>query len=435
MKNYTYKTIHDKKKNKKTKKLTGGNSSKYINYYLKNLRINSNESNIKDIIYNKSFPNGVEYFINAKKQIFNNKYINDLSNSSDKEFLILQKKWISCNSYCIQLLKKFMDHELASTAFVLRTLAESIITINKGFIQIDFSNENSDSITGKWKDDHKLFNISFIGVNKEESDKNTGRLIMGFGPSASGKTYWAKSIIQMFSMTDDNFPNTFMTIDGGSYRELSQIYQFIVRAVKRKGHGGLTNLVSSGMLSSSLFDSNIVKKHIVGFLLKNKDNCPISLYVPETLGACNMPFPKSCKDVMKNFISITKDEAWIGLNIYQHKHAADCEYDDEFKCVGCTESGMMRQTNEGKEYSNQAWGHSKKNGDKEIRTALGGQFIIHNSGGKKWTDLAGNSLFCKSIITELARQPIFNEEVKPIFNQELIPKIESKFNCVYFYKS
>lgn len=426
MKNYTYKTKNDKSKNKKTKKLSGGDSSNYINYYLKNLRIKSKQTNIKDIIYNKSFEGGVEYFVKAKKQIFNNQYITDLMNSSNKELSILQKKWVSCNSKCVQTIKKFIDHELSSTAFNLRALAESIISINKGFIQIEFTGVNED-ITGKWEDDYKLFKISFIGINEEESKNNTkGRLIMGFGPSASGKTYWAKSIIQMFSMTDENFPKTFMTIDGGNFREISQIYQFIIRSVKRKGHGGLTNLVASGMLGSSLFDSNIVKKNIVKFLSENKDKCPISLYVPETLGACNMPFPKSCKDVVQNFKNITNDNNWIGLNIYQHKYAADCNYDNEFKCTGCTESGTMRQTNEGKEYSNQAWGQSKKNGDREIKNALGGQFIIHNSGGKKWTDLAGNSLFCKSIITEVSTNSIFNED--------MIPKIESKFNCIYLHK-
>tara|TARA_B110000967_G_scaffold209619_2_gene266654 strand:+ start:856 stop:2118 length:1263 start_codon:yes stop_codon:yes gene_type:complete len=417
---------NEKSKNKKTKKLYGGDSSNYINYYLNNLQIDSKKTNIKDIIYNKSFPDGVRYFINAKKKIFNNQYITDLSNSSNKELSILQKKWVSCNNKCIQIIKQFIDHELSSTAFYLRALAESIISINKGFIHINISDENSDLITGKWENDYKLFNISFIGVD-DKLNNNTSRLIMGFGPSASGKTFWTKSIIQLFSMTDTSFPKTFMTIDGGKYRELSQIYQFIIRSVKRKGHGGLTNLVSSGMLGSSLFDSNIIKKNIIKFLLDNKDKCPISLYVPETLGDCNMPFPKSCKDKIKNFISITNDSKnWIGLNIFQHKLANDCSFDDEFKCVGCTESGMTRQSNEGKEYNNISWGQSKKNGDREIKNAPGGGFTIHNSGGKKWTDLAGNSLFCKSVITEIS--------LKSIFEENLIPEIEQKFNCMYFHK-
>ena len=68
MKNYTYKTKNDKSKNKKTKKLSGGDSSNYINYYLKNLRIKSKQTNIKDIIYNKSFEGVLNILLKLKNR-------------------------------------------------------------------------------------------------------------------------------------------------------------------------------------------------------------------------------------------------------------------------------------------------------------------------------------------------------------------------------
>mgnify|MGYP001616296616 CR=1 FL=1 len=47
---------------------------------------------------------------------------------------------------------------------------------------------------------------------------------MGFGPSASGKSYWTKNIIKIFCKIYDNYPDTFISVDGGIYRETSKIY-------------------------------------------------------------------------------------------------------------------------------------------------------------------------------------------------------------------
>ena len=55
------------------------------------------------------------------------------------------------------------------------------------------------------------------------------RLIMGFGPSASGKTFWTENVIKMMDKADPNFPKVFMSVDGGIIREFSEIYQEVVR--------------------------------------------------------------------------------------------------------------------------------------------------------------------------------------------------------------
>ena len=61
------------KKSKKTKKYKGGFSQPYINHYLDDVQGISNE--LKDSIYKISFGNqGVQYFVDAKKNIFQSKY-------------------------------------------------------------------------------------------------------------------------------------------------------------------------------------------------------------------------------------------------------------------------------------------------------------------------------------------------------------------------
>ena len=407
---------------KPTKKYKGGFSRQYTNHYLDDVQGLTKEH--KDIIYNKSFEEqGVQYFVKAKKEIFSNKDILDLS----KKNVLSKKEWTSCNSQCRALLKGYIDKEIESTAFFLRILAKSIIKDEDDkedtrHVQFAINDSNVGQLKGNWENDMQFFNIVYVG-NSDNDNKISGRLIMGFGPSASGKTYWAKNVIEMFS-TDTKFPKSFLTIDGGLYRECSQIYQFIVRSTLNKGHGGLSNLVSSGVFGS-LFSSDKIKKGVVTFLKQPKlTKVPISLYVPETLGDCGRV--KSCvSNKYQNFIDITGDEKnWIGLNIYQHKLAADCTYDEEFKCTGCSESGMMRQHKEGKKYSNTAWQHSKAQGDSEIKNAPGGSFLIHNSGGKKWfpPSRKGPEL-CKSIITDKSKTSLFDKKT--------IPEIEDKFKCVY----
>ena len=80
-------------KSKKTKKYKGGFSQPYINHYLDDVQGISDE--LKDSIYKKSFGDqGVQYFVDAKKDIFQSKYIQDLfqNNPSPDDFKISEKK-------------------------------------------------------------------------------------------------------------------------------------------------------------------------------------------------------------------------------------------------------------------------------------------------------------------------------------------------------
>ena len=322
------------------------------------------------------------------------------------------KDWKSCSSNCHTILSKLIMKELTSTPYMIRALSASILWANskKGdkppvtFTWNRDGTNQSKLLTGTWKDDMEKITITFDEPN------NTSRLIMGFGPSASGKTYWAQTLINLFSNVP-NFPKTFISIDGGIYRESSMIYQLIIDTLSRTCMSGFTNLVDASG-GDSLFTARIVKEAIMVFL--KKSNPKISLYVPETLGSCGWGkmVTKDCFSKYQEYITLTGDKNWIGLLIWQHKTGGECDYPPNRKCEGCEESGTEREMKEGKQYSSGAYNHSLYKSWKHMtgqRTppftpptnvnelvdkatgAPGGQFMIHNTGRKMTNGIPNQS--------------------------------------------
>jgi len=286
-------------------------------------------------------------------------------------------EWIPCINNCESILSKLIKTELESTAYILRTLSNSVITIDGSKIEFFI---NGGPLTGIWKNDSQYINIYKLGNTVQQS-----RLILGLGPSASGKTFWAESLIKLISSVDDNFPKTFVSIDGGIYRESSIIYQYIIEQTKLFCINGLSNLVLSGWSpgEESLFNAGKIKSTIVSYLQIQSEILPISLYVPETLGDCGENRLKACVSKYKKYIDITNDLTWIGILIWQHKTADECSLSNDYKCKGCTESGKARERIEGKQYSNASYEHSMIEGKKVLDQAPGGSYMIHNSGSKK----------------------------------------------------
>ena len=384
------------------------NLTNNIDNYLINVKINSNTNILEIDIKNK-----------LKEKLFENK---SNLNIMSKITLIISKlqpkqTWVDCKKDCFDILLPLINKEINSTAYILRVLTESVIpeTVeNKPKVPFEFTGTLND-ITGLWANDSQYFKLHF----GESSTKKT-RLILGLGPSASGKTYCAESIIKLLSKTDNSFPTEFMTVDGGTYRKYSLIYQLIVLLLKNYNYLGLTNLVSASVFSTlkSLFNSNYIKKLIIKYL---KLQPPISLYVPETLGDCGQyrdiktlaPINNSCYLKYKDFIDITGDKNWIAFLIWQHKTGIDCIYPDKYKCMGCTESGKLREIDEGKKYSNSAWSHSFIEGKKVLMNAPGGRYEIHSSGGKKI-----NGIPCKNTIIDYSTIPLYNKNPE-LFNTNL----------------
>lgn len=290
-----------------------------------------------------------------------------------------QEEWLSCSAGCNTAATEAITQEIESTAYILRCLAQSLMPLEGARrIQFSFDGELS-TLTGRWKDDQA--HIRLLGYGSKEY---AGRLVMGFGPSASGKTHLTGTLLTLLRKADSTLPPVFLTIDGGKYRESSYTYDMVKRVAKNICAAGFYNLVAAGLssvLGSSLFDSDIIKKSISDFLKSQKDKgLKIHLYIPETLGSCVVG---SCESQYQSYKDITQDQKWIGLLIWQHKFGKDCNFPDGYKCVGCTESGKSREKSEGKKYSNTAWDRSMRNGQQEFIKAPGGSYKIHNSGGKQ----------------------------------------------------
>jgi len=332
--------------------------------------------------------------------------------------------WIYCKNKCEKIVRYYMKKEIESTAYFLKVISESIINIyekdNNEVVKNGLSftlNTSIDKITGKWEDDYIHFDLNY-----DNHSEPTNRLIMGFGPSASGKTFWATTIIKLLSSIDDSFPKIFISIDGGLYRESSLVYSVTRDVAIESCYAGFSNLVLAGisLTRSSLFKSDSIKSQIINYLSHCKTKgVYFSLYVPETLGDCgglaNIRI-KKCKNKYKPYIELVNDIKWIGLMIWQHKFGKDCNKPIGYKCTGTTESGTSREKKEGKKYSNSAWFHSMKLGIKHLKKAKGGRYMIHNSGQK-------NNL---SILSDYT--PTQKETSKKIFEEK-----SSRYGYSYKY--
>ena len=356
--------------------------------------------------------------------------------------------WVDCMS-CTAI-KNSLKNEMDSTAYILRCLNMSMKACNtESVLEVEWSTED---LTGKWNIDKKHLEI----VNFR--DRQKGQLIMGFGPSASGKTFWARNVIKILneiyseqklaikkqssnpsppsqntrSKVDENRQRRtaltsstygsrttiigiggvkttiadgvdpdYISIDGGVYREASRVYQTVVERVQRNNFGGFKNLVPSQ--GEKLFDSDVVKDAIYEYLngkVESGESGRPNLYVPETLGGCVGPFSSKglCRNVYKRYITLCDDENWVGLCIWQHKDDTRCTFGPQYKCVGCTESGLARQRSEGKIYSNSRWEASYTRGQEHAKLSKR-WLIIHNTGGRKYIDArTGDEQFCTSLI-------------------------------------
>ena len=155
-----------------------------------------------------------------------------------------QPNWIKCEKECFNVINHLIKSEIHSTAFMLRLITNSLLTNNpKARIKFKFIGNIDTDLTGLWKADKDKFELLPL-----EERKVTPRLIMCFGPSAAGKTFNAKKVLQLITKTDDTFPSALVAIDGGIAREMSAIYQMVVNKIHSVDNqmSGFSNLVSAG---------------------------------------------------------------------------------------------------------------------------------------------------------------------------------------------
>jgi hypothetical protein len=360
-----------------------------------NNKINENGINdIRKIVIAKSFKES-NYIIDLEKQI--------MDVLPDNHQHTTGHEWVKCINKCYNTTHNFMSQEMQTTAYYLKIITACGIgdELNNQFA-FNIEKKNIEKITGLWQNDFRFFRLIIINPKTNihnETNLEKGHLIMGLGPSASGKTFLAKKIIELMNIIDPTYPSYFLSLDGGIYRENSIVYQTIINLIKKKRqYSGLSNLVSTNFISGgkTIFNSNIIKREIRKYLIYQKQNYyfTANLYVPETAGGCIKYI--NCSKVYKDYIYITGDKDWIGLLIYQHKTQKDCPYSSKYKCSGTVQSGTERQVIEGKKYSTIAWSNSMKNGECIMNLAKQYRFKIHNSGSSDritlFQDLSPNKI-------------------------------------------
>ena len=299
--------------------------------------------------------------------------------------------WIDCKGKCYEILTKYLNMEFKLTAFMLRILSKSVIDITKKNPLV-FHITDAARLTGQWENDKELIDIVEVESGKKK------RLIMGFGPSASGKTFWTENVIKMMDKADPNFPKVFMSVDGGIIREFSEIYQEIVRNTP-KIILGFKNLTQGDKMAPTNGAKKAMKKYLFKQKEKNNGKSVISIYVPETLSKCKIPLV-ACNSYYKDYIKLTGDkDSWIGMYIWQERD----------KCIV---SGKAREKKEGKKYTDKYYPTSKKYGLQEMKKGMGGRIDIHNSGTRDE----------KSTITE---HPI--GERKYLLNSTIVSEFNSNY--------
>lgn len=311
-----------------------------------------------------------------------------------------QDNWIQCKATCFETLKNCMMNEITSTAFYLRIFVNSIL-ISEVYgtnCQIVLKIIALDTLTGFWNHDKHYLSINKIVITNLDTNQQfedlpisfrPAKLIVGAGPSASGKTYMAKQMISILSQIYPTYPKCFVSIDGGIYRESSIIYQLIIQALHNNCQNphviGIDNLATPNFIEKKfghvIFDSDVVKNELKTYLheLKTKNEIYTNLYVPETLSGCNisMLHIKPCNQLVQEYVDLSGDQQWIAILIWQH--LKKCSYDDPlYKCNGAEASGKRREKTEGKPYSSSQYEKSMHEGILMMQQAPGGRYKIHN---------------------------------------------------------
>jgi Cdc6-like AAA superfamily ATPase len=360
--------------------------------YLRNVHMNKEDANLK--IFTK-FQESLRVCIS---ELYSEKYISNVSSGildTDIYNIINEhtvkndkNEWFECKDICFHTIKKLMETEMNSTAFILRALAGSIIGDNSTNY-ITFTADNVDSIKGIWNMDRFFIRILISG---EDNDKKSGTLMMCFGPNASGKTHWTKKIISAVNQQypEKKIPNKFISLDCSVYRKYSIVYQLVKRAIQDRGYKGILNMSSSFSNGNCLFDAERIKETIIQYLedekYKNGNNFPVNIYVPESLDNCDSSyiFGDNCFDRYERFIRLTGDEEWNALLIWQHRKRGECDLLDSMKCIGCLESSKFLEIKEGRKYEFSCWNTSMLNGNSALMKAPGLRLKIHSTGGNKY---------------------------------------------------
>lgn len=349
--------------------------------------------------------------------------------SRQKNELINDKKneWKLCQADCKKLLKRIFQKETNSTPFMIRLIYNSIIYKQETYeLKFHFLGKNED-LTGFWNNDKNFFEMR---IYKKQKDKTScekyPRLIMAYGPSGSGKSFWAKQMIKYFygcNMWGSKKPHIFLSIDGGLARDLSTTYKLVVLENNLSGIF-FRNLISSGKIPDvfykSIFPSSKIKKQLVNYL--QNQTAKIGIYIPSTTSG------------IPNWVN---DDKWIGLYIYQHRTKKECIFRDNpqsdyfsHKCKGTVSSGKARESEEGKRFSANNYLISKQKGKANVRKSPFCRLFLHNSGRVENSLLFEEMVDQKHVFFDKIKQKLYSNKTDQYEQQRI--EFETYKNDIQF---
>ena len=328
--------------------------------------------------------------------------------------------WIECNGEDQTKLEGLIEKEKNTNSFIIKCLNKSFLNYDEQNKPIFHENKHINGTSTEIDYD----SIIFKGEYKHKDQK---KLIMGFGPSASGKTHMSSKVIRLLN---ELYPEVFekdyyISIDGGIYRECSIIYNAIHQAAKICGLSGITNL-------AKMFKTESVKKNVMEYLnhFKNLQKKIFNLYVPETLVSCNYS-SSGCDDLIDIYKTYTGDnEYWTALHIYQCYYGGKkCQQSERnYQCEGIKGSVLKRQDTEGKIASSHAfplrtlgidsYNFGNSQAEKFLMKTKGIRFKIHNVGRADGSSI----LYDKTNYADMFFFKIlqFNQETKNILSKQQI---------------
>lgn len=263
--------------------------------------------------------------------------------------------WTTLSTGDEKILHDLWQIERRSTIFWLNLLGASVIFPEHAQTDLPYRltwNGSTQNLTGVWRygDKHPDEN----GIQIQVSDnQNTPSFVLASGPSASGKTFFAKIIVDQIIL------RPMVVVDGSLSRAHSLVYQ-TTKIVMDAAVVNMNVTVKNDILKSVVkslgfgeFDSDKIKHHFMEFL-QGKLRQGISIYIPDTLSSTeSLHFVEELHNLSR------ADPAHsYQILIFQHLTPQQCPFfNTDYVCKGTEPSGRARQKQQSKKYS--SLGYSK----------------------------------------------------------------------------
>jgi hypothetical protein len=335
--------------------------------------------------------NALEYMITTSSN-----EVNTIENGYNR----VNIRWVQCRNTCKKLLQDLFNEEKTYTICWIIYLLKYIIHPSNVMYKLvlRISQQDLSSITGDWEQDLRYFKLEYISTNDEYGDipQEKFKLTM-YGPSASGKTFFGKTLIDMLYDLNNNkkyLKKSFIAIDGGISREYSITYRIINSILDSRNSNDES---SKQRINLSDVSINItipgvyrkIKRTFSGeskYIFKGFQNNIIDFYY-NTINPYNVYLPTTYVNFYKVASKKVKSPTLVGglernfdieYNCCIYQCLNKCYYKDDYKCMTTKYSGIKRSISEGKRYNGKMHEYSLVTGLDVVKQT--GGLHIHNSG-------------------------------------------------------